>query len=188
MQYICVYCASSNPQDADLVKITAELGQSIAKSGYGLVYGGAGVGLMGVLAQAVMEAGAPVCGVFPRLLSKRELNTLVLTEMHQVDTMAERKQMMAEKASAFVALPGGIGTMDELCECLSWSSLGIHRKPVVIYNVKGYYDKLLAFFDDTVAMGFMPADFRQSIVTAQNPEELFQAISAYQAPPLPDWM
>ena len=188
MKYLCVYCASSDPRDKDLIGITADLGHSLAEAGYGLVYGGAGVGLMGVLAKAAMQAGAPVCGVFPRLLSKRELNTLVLTEMHQVDTMAERKQQMADRASAFLALPGGIGTMDELCECLSWSSLGIHRKPVALYNVKGYYDKLLAFFDDAVAMGFMPAEFRKSILVVHTPAELYQAISSYQAPPLPAWL
>lgn len=188
MKYLCVYCASSDPRDKELADITAALGRSLPGAGYGLVYGGAGVGLMGVLAKAAMEAGAPVCGVFPRILSKRELNTLTLTEMHQVETMAERKQKMADLAGAFLALPGGIGTMDELCECLSWSSLGIHRKPIALYNVKGYYDKLLAFFDDAVSMGFMAPEFRNSILVVHSPAELYRAIDTYQAPPLPAWL
>ena len=188
MKNLCVYCGSSQPQDSKYVRMTEELGSSLARHGYGLVYGGASVGLMGVLARTAMAGGAPVIGVIPHLLGKREINEITLTEMIKVDSMAERKQTMADKASAFLALPGGIGTMDELCECLSWSSLGLHRKPVALYNYEGFYNKLLELFDDMVKAGFVRETFRQSIIAVDNPEDLFRAIDAYQAPELPDWV
>ncbi len=186
-KYICVYCGSSAPKDERLLQVARDLGQGLVEHGYGLVYGGAGIGLMGALASVVMQAGGHVCGVFPRLLDKREINTLALTEYHEVETMAERKQQMAERACAFVALPGGIGTMDELNECLCWSSLGIHRHPVVLFNAFGYYDKLLQFYDDAVRAGFMTVSFRQSIKAVTSIPELMEAIATYQPPELPDW-
>lgn len=188
MKSLCVYCGSSQPKDSKYVRMTEELGSSLHRHGYGLVYGGASTGLMGVLAKTVMASGAPVCGVIPHLLGKREINEIALTEIIKVDSMSERKLTMAKKASAFLALPGGIGTMDELCECLSWSSLGLHRKPVALYNYDGYYDKLLTLFDEMVQAGFMRESFRQSIIAVDNPEDLFQAFEAYQPPVLPDWV
>ena len=185
---ICVYCASSTPRDARLLDLARDLGALIAKRGYGLVYGGANVGLMREVALSVLQGGAPVCGVIPGMLNKREASSLPLTEIHHVKTLTERKVLMASKSCAFVALPGGIGTMDELCECLDWSHLGQHRCPVIIYNAFGYYDKLLEFFDGAVQAGFMTPNFRQSIIAVNSLEEVFKAIESYIPPALPTWL
>lgn len=176
------------PTNEQYQQAAVDLGKALVSSGYGLVYGGAGIGLMGILARTVMESGGHVCGIIPHLLQTREVSNLDLSEVHIVEGMQERKRMMAQKASAFVALPGGLGTLDELFECLSCSSLGIHRKPVGLLNVAGYYDKLLEFLHNGVSAGFVTSDQYNSIQVAERPEALLELFSHYQPMPLPRWL
>ena len=155
MKAVCIYCGSSlgnKPFYADLARA---MGASLARRGIALVYGGAAVGLMGTVADATLAAGGHVVGVIPQALMDREVGHAGLTEMHLVQTMHERKQLMATRADAFIALPGGIGTLEELYEVWSWQQLGYHDKPVALLNVDGYYDALLEFTRVTHARGFV---------------------------------
>ena len=152
---LCVYCGSRPgvlPAYADAARA---VGRAIGERGWQLVYGGGRAGLMGLVADAALAAGAPVIGVIPRSLMDREVGHHGLTELHVVETMHERKLMMAERSDAFVALPGGIGTFEELFEVWSWRQLGYHDKPLGLLNVAGYYDPLLAFMASTVRQGFV---------------------------------
>jgi hypothetical protein len=148
------------------------MGRLLAIQGIELIYGGGHVGLMGAVADAALNAGGRVIGVMPRQLIKREIGHNGLTEMRIVGTMHERKAMMADLSEAFIALPGGHGTLDEFCEILTWAQLGIHRKPYGILNVRGYYDPLLAMFDRAVQEGFLKAAYRDSVAVESDPERL----------------
>lgn len=161
--YICVFCASSEGNDPAYRAAAGQLGTLLAKQGFGLVYGGACVGLMGAVADAALAGGAPVVGVLPEVLKDREVAHPGLTELHYVASMHERKAMMAGRASAFIALPGGFGTLDEFLEILTWAQLGIHAKPCVLVNTLGYYDGLLAFIEHAVMAGFIRAQHRGAI-------------------------
>ena len=152
---ICVYCGSRTGRDDRFAPVAAEVGRWIGERGGQLVYGGGNAGLMGVVADAALAAGASVVGVIPQALVDRELAKVDCTELHVVHNMHERKRMMAERAGAFLALPGGIGTMEEFFEVWTWRQLGYHDKPVGLLNVDGYYDALLAFLKSTVAHEFM---------------------------------
>jgi hypothetical protein len=148
-----------------------ELGCLIAGRGYTLVYGGAMVGAMGAVADGALEAGGEVVGVIPDVIKEREIEHRGLTELHVVRTMHERKALLASKADAFVALPGGYGTLDEFIEIVTWAQLRIHAKPCVLVNVGGFYDGLLAFLDEVVAAGLIQPEGRQLIQAAANPAE-----------------
>lgn len=150
-----------------------ELGNAIAEAGFRLVYGGGHVGLMGVVADAVLAAGGEAIGVIPRYLANREVAHNGLTKLHIVETMHERKNMMAELADAFIALPGGYGTLDELCEILGWSQLGLHRKPVLILDVDDYWQPLFAVFDQAVDAGFLKPENRAHALRARSVNEAF---------------
>jgi len=152
---ICVYCGSRPGAAPSYAEAARALGTLIGQQGHGLVYGGGNVGLMGIVADAVLAAGGPVVGVIPEALVQREVGHQGLSEQHVVPTMHVRKQIMAERADAFVALPGGIGTLEELYEVWTWRQLGYHDKPIGVLNVDGYYDRLLAFMDHCVAEGFL---------------------------------
>jgi uncharacterized protein (TIGR00730 family) len=152
---ICVYCGSRPGEDPAYAEAARTTGLAIGQRGWQLVYGGGRAGLMGIVADAALEAGAPVVGVIPQSLMAREVGHRSLTELHVVDTMHQRKLMMAERSDAFVALPGGIGTFEELFEVWSWRQLGYHDKPLGLLNVAGYYDSLLGFMAQTVARGFV---------------------------------
>jgi uncharacterized protein (TIGR00730 family) len=154
---ICVYCGSRKGAKPGYADAARALGTAIAERGHGLVYGGGDVGLMGVVADAVLAAGGPVVGVIPEALVQREVGHQRLTEQHVVPTMHLRKQMMAERSDAFIALPGGIGTLEELYEVWTWRQLGYHDKPIGLLNVDGYYDDLLRFMDRCVAEDFLDA-------------------------------
>src|SRR5215469_5924737 len=148
--HYCVFCGSNrgtNPRYA----AAAELGRCLASSGIGIVYGGGKVGLMGVLADAAIEQGGEVIGVIPRMLVDREIAHPGLTELRIVGSMHERKALMADLSDAFIAMPGGYGTLDEFCEILTWTQLGLQQKPIGMLNVDGYFDPLLALFDHAVA-------------------------------------
>jgi uncharacterized protein (TIGR00730 family) len=162
---VCVYCGSRHGARAEYSLAARAVGREIGRRGWQLVYGGGNVGLMGEVADAALAHGAHVVGVIPRSLMEREVGHRTLSELFVVETMHQRKQMMAERASAFVALPGGIGTLEELFEVWTWRQLGYHDQPIGLLNVSGYYDALLAFMDSTVAEGFLADQQRAMLVT-----------------------
>jgi uncharacterized protein (TIGR00730 family) len=172
---VCVYCGSSFGSDPVYLEATKDLARTLAQSGIRVVYGGAQVGLMGVLADATLEAGGEVVGVIPQLLVDREIAHTGLTELHVVSSMHERKALMAELSDGFVALPGGIGTLEELIEVYTWRFLGIHAKPLGVINTAGYYDGLSAFLDHAVSQGFLRAEQRAPLVVAADTEALLEA-------------
>lgn len=153
-----------------------DLGRSIAGRGYGLLFGGATVGAMGVIAEGALGAGGEVVGVIPDIIMDREIGHRGLTELHVVRTMHERKALMASRADAFVALPGGYGTMDEFIEIVTWAQLRIHSKPCVLVNVGGYYDGLLAFLDKAVEQGFIKAENRGLVQVARDAAEALELV------------
>jgi len=155
------------------------LGHELATRGLGLVYGGASVGLMGVIADAVLAEGGEVVGVLPRGLFKREVGHAHLTKLHMVNSMHERKALMADLADGFIALPGGYGTFDELFEAITWAQIGLHSKPVGLLNVKSYFDPLLALITHATAEGFIPSSSNQLVLHKETPGELLAAFAAY---------
>jgi uncharacterized protein (TIGR00730 family) len=173
MKRLCVYCGSSYGNSPAYTAAARELGEAIAVRGIELVYGGARVGLMNEVAAAALAKGGKVIGVLPRFMSSKELAHESLTELHLVDTMHQRKQLMAELAHGFVALPGGFGTFEEIFEALTWAQLHLHRSPCALLNVSGYYDTLLKFLDGSVAAGFVRQDLRDSLIVANSVTELF---------------
>lgn len=187
MPTLCVYCGSSPGTDPAFAEAARAVGSLIGQQGWQLVYGGGHAGLMGIVADAALAAGAPVVGVIPQTLMVRELGHPRLTELHVVETMHQRKTMMAERADAFVALPGGIGTFEELFEVWTWRQLGYHDKPVGLLNVAGYYDPLLAFLGNSVDSGFVGTAQHQLLQVGTDPAELLRRL-AHQAgqSPAPD--
>jgi uncharacterized protein (TIGR00730 family) len=185
---VCVYCASAPGRDPAIQAATRALGQRLAAEGLGLVYGGGSVGLMGLVADTVMAAGGTVIGVIPRRLFPKEIAHRGLTELIEVDSMHERKTKMFELADAFIALPGGFGTLEELAEVTTWAQLGIHQKPIGVLNVGGYYDALLVFLDRGVHEGLLRADNRALLVDRDEPAALLQALRSYVPKPRPQWL
>lgn len=170
-KWVCVFCGSGDGARPEYVATASELGRRIAESGYGLIYGGACVGLMGAIADAALAAGGEVVGVIPDVIMDREIGHCGLTELCVVRTMHERKALMADRADAFVALPGGYGTMDEFIEIVTWAQLKIHSKPCVLVNLNGYYDGVLKFFDTAVAEGFISQQNRGLVQVARDTHE-----------------
>jgi uncharacterized protein (TIGR00730 family) len=168
---ICVFCGSADGARPAYLDTARKLGQSIAQRGYGLVFGGATVGAMGAVADAALAEGGEVIGVIPDVIMDREIGHRGLTEQHVVRTMHERKALMASRSDAFIALPGGYGTMDEFIEIVTWAQLRIHAKPCVLLNVDGYYDRLLAFFDSAVDEGFIKPENRGLVQVASSVDE-----------------
>jgi uncharacterized protein (TIGR00730 family) len=169
---VCVYCGSSLGSDPVYLEATQDLARTLVGRGIRVVYGGASVGLMGALADATLEAGGEVVGVMPQQLVDREIAHRGLTELHVVQTMHQRKALMAELSDAFVALPGGIGTLEELIEIFTWEQLGIHSKPLGVINTAGYYDGLAGFLDHAVEQGFQQPAQRAKLVLAADAEDL----------------
>ena len=174
--YICVFCASSLGGDPAYRAAADETGRLLAARGFGLVYGGASVGLMGVLADAALAGVAPVVGVLPAVLADKEVAHRGLTELSLVGSMHERKAQMADRAAAFLALPGGFGTLDELCEIITWAQLGIHAKPIVLVNTQGFYDGFLAFLDHAVQQGFIAREHLARLLVADTPQAALAAL------------
>lgn len=168
-KWVCVFCASAAGASSEYLRAARDWGRLIAERGYGLLYGGATVGAMGAVADAALAAGGEVVGVIPEVIREREIDHHGLTELHVVSTMHERKAMLAGRADAFVALPGGYGTMDEFIEIVTWAQLRIHAKPCVLVNVNGFYDGLLRFLDTCVTEGFIQAENRGLVQVASNP-------------------
>jgi uncharacterized protein (TIGR00730 family) len=175
-KYVCVFCASAAGASPVYLQAASELGRRIAERGYGLVYGGATVGAMGAVADAALAAGGAVVGVIPDVIREREIDHKHLTELHVVRTMHERKAMLAERADAFVALPGGYGTMDEFIEIVTWAQLKIHARPCVLVNVNGFWDGLLTFLDTCVAEGFIQAENRGLVQVARDVEQALAVV------------
>ncbi|MGA0612685.1 TIGR00730 family Rossman fold protein [Caldimonas sp. KR1-144] len=173
----CIYCGSRPGHRDAYADAARRTGTAIAARGSRLVYGGGNVGLMGIVADAALAAGAFVCGVIPRSLMEREVGHRGLSELHVVETMHQRKQMMAERADAFIALPGGIGTFEELFEVWTWRQLGYHDQPIGLLNIEGYYDGLLAFLDRSVAEGFLGENVRALLLADDDPERLVDRLA-----------
>ncbi|MEW6704527.1 MAG: TIGR00730 family Rossman fold protein [Pseudomonadota bacterium] len=175
---VCVYCGSRHGDSPAFTAAARRLGQAIGTRGGRLVYGGGKVGLMGEVADATLAAGGQVVGVIPDSLMRREVGHDRLSELHVVPTMHQRKQMMAERADLFIALPGGIGTFEELFEVWTWRQLGYHDKPIGLLNIEGYYDALLAFLEQTVARGFLSPAQRAVMEVGSDPAELLDRLAA----------
>ncbi|MCJ0829198.1 TIGR00730 family Rossman fold protein [Acinetobacter sp. NIPH1876] len=187
MNSICVFCGSSLGNDPIYQQMAQATGQAIAAQGQTLVYGGGRSGLMGVVANSALQAGGRVIGVIPDALVDRELAHTGLTELHIVKNMHERKTKMAELSDAFVALPGGAGTLEEIFEQWTWSQLGIHQKPCAFLNVDGFYDDLLKMLQGSVERGFSQERFVNKLIVAEQIEDILAAFSAYQSV-TPKWM
>lgn len=175
---LCVYCGSRDGADSAFAEAAVAVGRIIGESGWRLVYGGGRVGLMGRVANAALAAGAPVLGVIPTSLMDREVGHAGLTQLEIVSTMHLRKQRMAEESDAFIALPGGIGTFEELFEVWTWRQLGYHDKPLGLLNTSRYYDGLLAFLDQSVSQGFLNAAQRQLLAVGDDPASLLGTLHA----------
>jgi uncharacterized protein (TIGR00730 family) len=188
VQRLCVFCGSSAGSDSRYGQGAAELGRLLVSRGLGLVFGGGSIGLMGVVADTVLASGGDVVGVIPHALAQRELAHRQVADMRVVPSMHARKALMAELSDAFVALPGGLGTLEELLEIATWSQLGIHRKPVGVLNIAGYYDPLIALLDHAVQEGFVSAENRALIRVAEAPGALLEDLLSHRPAPGPEWV
>ncbi|HZU98387.1 MAG TPA: TIGR00730 family Rossman fold protein [Planctomycetota bacterium] len=186
---ICVFCGSCPGDDPAFAQAARELGNLMADRGLELVYGGGSVGLMGVVADTLLSRGGVVRGVIPHSLFVREVGHRGLTECKIVDSMHERKQAMADMAHAFLSLPGGYGTLDETFEALTWAQLGIHEKPVVLVNVKGFWDPLVASVDRMVSAGFLKKENRELLNVARDPASALDLVERWKpARPVEKWL
>lgn len=174
---LCVFCGSREGSDPRFAVTARDLGVLLARSGIGVVYGGGRIGLMGIVADAALAAGGEVIGVIPAALAEREVAHQGLSELHVVDSMHERKALMNELSAGFIALPGGFGTFEEFCEVVTWSQLGIHRKPCGLLNVAGYFDPLIGMFDRAVEQGFITDDSRAIVIVAQSCQEMLATLT-----------
>ena len=172
MNYLCVFCGSNSGINPDYASMAQRLGQALVQQGFGLVYGGGNIGLMGILASTVIKAGGNVIGVMPRQLAEQELVHEQLTTTHIVETMHERKALMAKLSVGFISLPGGLGTLEECFEMLTWAQLNIHEKPCALVNCFGFFDGLLTFLDHQVNEGFLNPRNRALVLEADDPESL----------------
>lgn len=188
LRRVCVFCGSSPGAIEDYAKAARTLGTALVERGLGLVYGGAHVGLMGMIADTVLAAGGEAIGVIPQGLVDKEIAHTALSELHVVSSMHERKAKMAQLADGFIALPGGFGTLEELFEVLTWAQLGMHGKPCALFDVAGYFQSLLRFLDHAVAQKFVAPVHRQLILVAQTPDALLDRMAAYQPPALTKWI
>ncbi|HEV3151952.1 MAG TPA: TIGR00730 family Rossman fold protein [Acidobacteriaceae bacterium] len=173
---VCVFCASSSGTDPIFLEAARALGLAIAERGWHLVYGGADVGLMGAMANAALAAGGMITGVIPRALFTQEIAHRGLTQLVEVNSMHERKAEMERRSDAFLVLPGGLGTLDELCEILTWAALGIHDKPIVLINIAGYWDLFFGILDAAVTAGFLRTTHRNLPLIARDAEDACRRI------------
>lgn len=183
MKSICVYCGSNPGKKPVYVTAARKTGKALAEAGLVTVYGGGQVGLMGEVADSALDAGGKVIGVIPEFIALKEIAHLDLTELHVVHSMHARKAKMVELSDAFIALPGGIGTMEELFEIWTWGQLGQHRHPVGLLNVDGFYDELVAFLDKMTEQGFLQPEHRGALMVSDRVEALLEMFAGYEAPP-----
>lgn len=182
MKRICVFCGSSPGARPEYLRAAEQLGHVLASKNLGLVYGGARVGMMGKIAEAVLEKGGEVIGVIPKGLVEREVAFTGLADLRVVDSMHERKALMADLSDGFIALPGGLGTIEEFFEVATWAQLGMHPKPCGLLNVEQYYSRLMDFLDHTVSEKFVELEHRSMILVEESPERLLQKFETYQPP------
>ncbi len=182
MKKICVFAGSSKGSKDEYIKVTQNLGNLLAQKGITLVYGGGNVGLMKIIADSVLEAKGKVIGIIPKTIDKLEVTHNDITELHIVDSMHQRKAMMEEMSDSFIVLPGGLGTLDEMFEVLSWCQLGFHHKPCGILNIGGYYDSLLKFLDEMIDDNFASKDLYSFLLVAHKPDQILDKILNYKSP------
>jgi uncharacterized protein (TIGR00730 family) len=188
MERLCVFSGSSPGAQPDYRRAAEELGRALADQGVGLVYGGASVGLMGVVADAVLDAGGEAIGVIPQALVEREIAHSGVSDLRVVGSMHERKALMAELADGFVALPGGMGTLEELFEVYTWTQLGLHSKPLGLLDARSYYARLVAFLDHAVEERFLTVEHREMLVVEQRAEALLEAFRRWRPPLRTKWI
>lgn len=188
MKRICVYCGSSPGRNPEFLQAAEALGQALVGRGLGLVYGGASIGVMGAVANAVLAHGGEAIGVIPEALHEKEITHTGLSEQHIVGSMHERKALMAQLSDGFIALPGGWGTFEEIFEALTWAQLGIHRKPCGLLNVSGYYDHLGLFLEHAIEQQFVKSEFRAMLMISPDPQGLLEQFAAYDPPVVKKWI
>lgn len=185
---ICVYCGSSPGKNPAYSEAAVSLAAVLCERGIGLVYGGGAIGVMGAVADAVLEAGGQAIGVIPKALAIKEVAHDNLSELHVVASMHERKAMMADLADGFIALPGGWGTLEEIFEILTWAQLGFHDKPCGLLNIEGYYDGLIGFLENSFEQQFVNELYRPMLMKAHEPADLLDQFSTYRAPKVRKWV
>src|SRR3989339_780939 len=188
MKAVCVYCGSSPGRLDVYAEAACALGQALVARDLGLVYGGASIGLMGLVADTVLQLGGRAVGVIPQALARKEVVHRHLTELHVTQSMHERKTMMAELSDGFIAMPGGIGTLEEIFEIWTWAQLGIHAKPCGLLNVAGYFDALTRFLDHATAGAFLKPPHRALLIVEQQPQALLDRFASYQPPSIRKWL
>ena len=188
MKRICVFCGSNRGNLPSYEEAARSLAKILARQKIGLVFGGGQVGLMGVIADAMLAEQGEALGVIPKALFKKEVAHGGLTRLYEVDSMHERKQLMYDLSDGFIALPGGWGTLDELCEIVTWSQLGIHQKPCGLLNVEGYFDPLLEFLDGCTRKEFIRREHRNLLLVDEAPEALLKKMKSYRPPELQKWI
>ena len=188
LESICVFCGSSPGHETIYLEKAKELGRLIADRGSRLVYGGGNIGLMGAIANEVLASGGEVTGVLPNFLNRKEVGHVALSELILVDSMHERKQKMSELSDAFIAMPGGFGTLEEIAEILTWTQLGLSKKPLGFLNVDGFYDSLSSLFGNMVDSGFLKADNRDVAIFESDPAQLLMALEKKELLEVPKWL
>jgi uncharacterized protein (TIGR00730 family) len=188
MRRICVFCGSNSAGQPEYLQAARELGRVLVENNTGLVYGGASVGAMGAIADAVLDLGGDVIGVMPQALIDKEIANTRLSDLRVVDSMHQRKALMAELSDAFIALPGGLGTFEEFFEVVTWAQLEMHHKPCGLLNVCSYYDGLIAFLDHAVRERLVRQEHRDIILVDESPEGLLTKFAAYRAPKVRKWI
>ena len=188
MKRICVFCGSSPGADPVYLATAEAVGKFLANRGIELVFGGGRVGLMGMVADSAVAAGGRAIGAIPESLAIKEIAHQGLDELHVVDSMHERKALMAELSDGFIALPGGFGTFEEFCEIVTWAQLGIHSKPCGLLNVNGFYDPLIEMFDRSTRQQFIRPEHRGLVIVGSSIEELFDKMEAYSPPYIEKWL
>ncbi len=188
MKSVCVYCGSSPGRQEAYSDAARDLARSLVDRNIRLVYGGASVGIMGLVADTVLQLGGQAVGVIPEALVRREVAHKHLTELHVTQSMHERKMLMAELSDGFIALPGGIGTLEELFEVWTWAQLGLHKKPCGLLNIAGYFDALTTFLDHAVAEQFVKQPHHSMLLVERDPEALLDRFGSYQPPAVTKWV
>ena len=188
IEKICVFCGSSDGNDEAITKAAQELGEKLAERNITLVYGAAKIGVMGTVAEAVLNAKGNVIGIIPNFLKKKEVVHLGLTKLITTDNMHERKLKMQEESDGFIALPGGMGTLEELFEIITWLQLGLHQKPIALLNVNGFYDSLLQLLENMVRKGFLSMDNYNLLLVDTTVDGLLQKMDDFKPPRLPNWL
>ena len=188
MKQVCIFCGSYKGTQPIYITAAHAMGRGLAQRGLGLVYGGGRVGLMGAVADGTLAGGGKAVGIIPQSLVDRELAHKGLSELHVVDSMHTRKAMMADIADAFIAMPGGFGTLDELFEIITWAQLGFHHKPIALLNIGGYFDTMLTFIEHMATEGFIKPEHRNAMLVKNQVDDLLDSLLTYQPPQLEKWI